>query len=111
MSSIGERLREERDRLSLNQTDFGLLGGVSRNSQYKYESNEIAPDAAYLSKLVAASVDVLYVLAGSRTHPMVLPPDEAVLLDNYRNLSSQQQKDNLKTLSSALVEYCKTHQI
>lgn len=109
MYSIGERLREERDRLSLNQTDFGLLGGVSRNSQYKYESNEIAPDADYLSRLITASVDVLYVLTGSRTHSLVLPPDEAMLLANYRSIASQQQKDNLKTLSSALAEYCKNH--
>lgn len=109
MYSIGERLREERDRLNMNQTDFGVLGGVSRNSQYKYECNEIAPDADYLSRLITASVDVLYVLTGSRTHPLVLPPDEAILLDNYRSIASQQQKDNLKTLSSALAEYCKNH--
>lgn len=37
---IGERLKEERERLGMNQTDFAAQLNVSKNSQYNYEKGE-----------------------------------------------------------------------
>ncbi|WP_255313860.1 helix-turn-helix domain-containing protein, partial [Pseudomonas protegens] len=34
---VGSRLREERERLGLSQSDFGALVGVSRGTQKNYE--------------------------------------------------------------------------
>lgn len=34
---VGVRLREERERLGLSQTEFGTLVGVSRGTQKNYE--------------------------------------------------------------------------
>jgi len=65
--SFGDRLREERVRLRLNQTKFGELGGVSKKTQMLYESSERSPDATYLSAIADADVDVSYVLTGNRT--------------------------------------------
>ncbi|WP_080762412.1 helix-turn-helix domain-containing protein [Chromobacterium violaceum] len=63
---IGDRLREERERLGLNQTDFAALGGVGRKSQFNYEESERQPDAAYLAAISVAGADVLYILTGQR---------------------------------------------
>lgn len=64
---IGERLKEERERLGLNQTDFAALAGASKNTQYNYEKGERSPDSNYLAAAAAQGVDVLYVITGART--------------------------------------------
>ena len=46
---IGERLKEERERIGLSQTEFAAKAGASKNSQYNYEKGERSPDAAYLA--------------------------------------------------------------
>lgn len=64
---IGERLKEERERLGLNQTDFAALAGASKNTQYNYEKGERSPDANYMAAAAVQGVDVLYVITGVRT--------------------------------------------
>lgn len=66
MTDIGTRLRDERIRLGLSQTEFGNYGGVRKNTQSKYESNERAPDALYLANVAKHGVDVQYVITGVR---------------------------------------------
>lgn len=66
MSGIGDRLREERDRLGLSQAAFGEIGGVKANAQGNYEKGERFPDAGYLAAVSAVGVDVLYVVTGER---------------------------------------------
>lgn len=89
MSSIGERLREERERLGLNQGAFGDVGGVNRNTQANYEKGERNPDSAYLAAVAAAGVDVLYVLTGKRTPQaeQALSVREQTVVYNFRVLS------------------------
>ncbi|WP_168400611.1 helix-turn-helix domain-containing protein [Erwinia amylovora] len=86
MSTIGSRLREERDKLGLNQTDFAKLGGQSRGSQAYYERDERSPDARYLSTLSGLGVDVLYVITGAHT-PVVqdISKDELELIKIFRD--------------------------
>lgn len=88
MNGIGDRLREERERLGLSQAVFGELGGVKANAQGNYEKGERFPDAAYLQAVFERGVDVLYVVTGIR---MPMPADsisaeEADLLKKYRTL-------------------------
>lgn len=64
--NIGTRLREERKRLGMDQPTFGGIGGVKALAQHTYESGKRSPDAAYLERVAAAGVDVLYVLTGVR---------------------------------------------
>lgn len=82
---IAERLREERKRLGLTQERFGAEGGVGKLAQLNYEKGERSPDAAYLSAIALAGVDVSYVLTGERAG-VALAPDEAALLAAYRAL-------------------------
>ncbi len=67
MNTIGARLKEERERLSYNQTDFGTIGGVKRNAQVSYESDKRSPDATYLASVAKIGVDVQYVIVGVRS--------------------------------------------
>ena len=71
MVSIGERLREERQKLKMSQTAFAERGGVTKKTQMLYEGNERFPDAQYLASVAEAGVDVLYVLTGK---PVAAPP-------------------------------------
>jgi len=74
MVSFSERLKEERLKLDLNQTDFGDLGGVTKKTQMLYEAGERSPDARYLQLVAAAGVDVQYVLTGIRSYQTVERP-------------------------------------
>ena len=106
----GGRLREERERLGMNQTDFGAVGGVKKLAQIKYEKGERAPDAAALAAWAQIGVDVLYVITGQRaggaSMPLAVPQlnrREAALLDNYRN-SPEDAKAALEKTSAAFAQ-------
>ncbi len=83
---IGGRLREERERLGFNQTDFGAIGGVGRKSQFNYEENERQPDSSYLEAIAAIGADVRYIITGEREGPApeALSADERQLLALFR---------------------------
>lgn len=107
MVSFGDRLREERVRMGLNQTEFGELAGVTKKSQMLYEADERAPDARYLLAITEAGANVLYILTGlnqevtgqsNRSTSTDLPPDEQLLLDAYRGLSAANKKELLASL-------------
>lgn len=80
-----ERLREERKRLKLNQTQLAALAGTTKNSQLNYEKGNVCPNAVYLAAIAAAGVDVQYVLTGQRSAEPVLTPEEKNLLDAWQN--------------------------
>lgn len=85
---IGERLKEERERLGLSQTDFAARAGASKNTQYNYEKGERSPDANYLAAAAAEGVDVLYVVTGERK-PLpadTLSPLEARVVSRIRSM-------------------------
>lgn len=85
---IGVRLREERERLALNQTDFGALGGVSRGTQKAYELESSSPDVRYLKSLESHGVDCGYVLTAIRAAAGddQISDAEARLLSYFRQL-------------------------
>lgn len=93
--------------MGLNQTEFGELAGVTKKSQMLYEADERAPDARYLLAITEAGANVLYILTGlnqevtgqsNRSTSTDLPPDEQLLLDSYRGLSSAKKKQLLASL-------------
>jgi transcriptional regulator with XRE-family HTH domain len=67
MSSVGQRLAQERGRIGLNQSDFAAAGGCGRASQVNYETGKRAPDSDYLVAVARIGVDVQYVLTGVRS--------------------------------------------
>lgn len=66
MSSIGERLRKEREKLGMTQVEMAEVAGVTRVSQQNYENNRRIPHADYLALIDRAGVDIYYVVTGKR---------------------------------------------
>lgn len=105
---FNERLKEERNRLGMNQTDFGEGCGVTKQAQLRYEKGERKPDSEYLNKAHALGVNVAYVLTGERGNATTvgrvsaggdvsMKRDEAELLALYQGLSAEQQQTLLNT--------------
>lgn len=99
--SIGIRLREERERLGFSQAGFAEIVGAHRKSQGNYELGERMPDAAYLSAIAEKGADVLYILTGTRSAPVVpaapalptdLTPSQRKLLRDHAAASEDGQK-------------------
>jgi transcriptional regulator with XRE-family HTH domain len=63
---INERLKEERVRLDMSQTQMGKVGGVSKVAQINYEHGKRHPDSLYFAGIAQAGADVLYILTGVR---------------------------------------------
>ncbi|NWB91625.1 helix-turn-helix transcriptional regulator [Pseudomonas agarici] len=99
---VGDRLRAERERLGLNQTDFGVLAGVSRGTQKAYELETGSPDLRYLAALEKAGVDTQYVLSGVRTSISLeaLNSAEAKLIESYRTLPEFDQQATLRIVGA-----------
>ena len=91
---VGERLREERERLGLNQTDFGVLLGVSRGTQKNYELGANSLDLRYVTALEERGVDAAYVLTGRRSTPLgqLFSAAEEELINQFRTISDEDQK-------------------
>lgn len=62
--AIGDRLREQRQRLGLSQLDFAEAVGVSKTTQFNYETGARSPDAEYLLNAGEQGVDITFVLLG-----------------------------------------------
>ena len=75
----GQRLREEMERLGLNQTDFASYGRASKSSQILYEKGK-PPTADYLAGISLIGADITYILTGRRERPASELTDRARLL-------------------------------
>ena len=64
---IGERIKEERERLKFIQSDFAALGEASKNSQVSWEKGAAFPNAKVLAAWADAGADVGYIVSGFRT--------------------------------------------
>jgi transcriptional regulator with XRE-family HTH domain len=82
MSTFGERLRTERERLGYTRSAFGEAGGVSGSSQTNYEADLRKPDTDYLIAVHSIGADVFFLITGQRLTATLLP-DEQELLKRY----------------------------
>lgn len=99
-SSIGARLRSERERLGLGQLELAEAGGVNRNSQGAYEKGERLPDAGYLAAAAVLGVDALYVITGVRQQSAGLSPEQSQLLEYFGAADSHAQDAALTVLEA-----------
>jgi transcriptional regulator with XRE-family HTH domain len=108
---VGERLREERERLGLNQTDFGVLLGVSRGTQKNYELGASSLDLRYVTALEEKGVDAAYVLTGRRSTPLgqLFSPSEELLIKQFRKISDDDQKA-IRRFLEAMADDAARHQ-
>lgn len=67
LSSVGERLKEERKRLGMSQSEFAEIGGVKKLAQLKYEKGERSPSYTYIENLRKnRDINVDYILTSVR---------------------------------------------
>lgn len=70
--NLGARLKAERERLGLNQTDFAAVAGASKHAQINWEKGAAAPNATALEAWERLGLDVLYVVTGKRASGLPL---------------------------------------
>ncbi|WP_025872454.1 helix-turn-helix domain-containing protein [Methylobacillus glycogenes] len=80
-AGFGKRLKSERKRLGLTQTDFGDKAGVQRFTQYQYEAEVNSPSVRYLASILEIGVDLTFLLFGVRVDHMALPSKEMQMIE------------------------------
>lgn len=95
---MGDRIKQERERLGFNQTDFAVLVDASRKTLFNWESGTAAPNAVVLAAWAAHGLDVLYVLTGKRSDQFpATDAAEQVLLDSYRRCGNEGKQHLIQT--------------
>lgn len=101
VEDIHIRLRDELDRLGLSLADASRVIGESTSQGLRDVcSGRKRATAELIGRLAVTGVDVVFVLTGQRSVGATpqLPPDEQLLLDSYRGLSSTKKKQLLASL-------------
>lgn len=80
MESIGDRIRQERERLGLKQDALGVAPKTHRF----YESGERSPDCEYLRIFASRGADICYILTGERSPDAPLNPELQNLIEAYQ---------------------------
>jgi transcriptional regulator with XRE-family HTH domain len=104
MIEIGLRLKTERLRLNMKQSELANAGGVQANAQSMYERGKRTPSAAYIIRIATFDVDIFYVLTGkfSAAPDIKLYTDEDDFMAKYRCLPEHKRRliaDLVKCLS------------
>ena len=101
---LGNRIKEERERLGLTQDGFCAIAGCGRRTLVEWEAGNTSPKAEQLEVLAEHGVDVYYVLTGQRIGlATTLSARESALVENYR-AAPEEAKKALETTSAALAQ-------
>ncbi|MFZ5567846.1 MAG: helix-turn-helix domain-containing protein [Pseudomonadota bacterium] len=94
--TLGDRLRIERTRLSLNQSEAADALGVGRSAYVHYEFGRSVPDANALMKAQSLGMDLWWIVTGVRH------ADEAI---DHMNLEA------LKSVTLAVTDFNKSQDL
>ena len=102
--NLGERLREERERLGYAQPAFAAIAGAKKHAQINWEKGAAFPNAAALAAWSEVGLDVLYVVTGQRSQSAppqaLLPEGDRILLANFHAAPPQVQTGIETTLGA-----------
>ena len=89
--SMGDRLRQERERLGLLQPEMAALGGAKPRTYQDWERGVAAVSAEFLAAVAPRGLDVSFVVSGvsASASALGLTPDEARILATYKQADSQ----------------------
>ncbi len=103
---IGDRLRQERERLGLTQDEFSAAAGSKRRTLVDWEKGVSSPTAVQLAALRTAGVDVTYVITGEHQgHGIGEQAVHQAVLDAV-DLLSLDKKVDARQLAKAVVKLC-----
>ncbi|MCC8379535.1 helix-turn-helix domain-containing protein [Xenorhabdus sp. PB30.3] len=88
MSTMGSRIKEERERLGLSQDEFASLVGYALIQQICYERDEVPLGGVYLQALTKHGIDTLYIITGNRLRPINISAEEQEIIENYRAMNT-----------------------
>ena len=95
---MGERVKQERERLGYNQTEFAELAHATRKTLFNWESGEASPSGVALAAWSEVGVDVLYVVTGQHSaNQPAADAGEQLLIDSYRRCSVQARQNLIQT--------------
>ena len=97
LTAFGQRVKEERSRLQLKQTDLASLIQTSRTSQSIWESGQRFPNLTVLLAWQEMGFDVSYLITGRRLNH-VMTTEEQRIIDIW-----QQANSEMRTALSAVV--------
>lgn len=97
---FGDRLREERIRIDMQQLELADACSVSRRTLSAWENGEATPNAPALAVMAGVGFDVLYVVTGQRAGEAesTLAPAERELLQAWRQ-GSEQGKEAMQAVA------------
>ena len=72
---FGARLRDERKRLGMTQTEFAAMAGVQRLAQGQYETEMRTPNVHYLSAITYGGANLVYLLFGQFVSNNLVSPE------------------------------------
>jgi len=87
--SIGNRIKEERERLKLSQTAFGDIGSMGKTTVQAWERGTAFPNAAFLELAAMLGIDVYYVITGQRLENTATTPNELAYLRACRKMPNE----------------------
>jgi transcriptional regulator with XRE-family HTH domain len=103
--NIGNRLRQERQRLELTVEALAKSLGVHKNSVLGYEADQSIPSCSIIPRLRAAGVDWIYVMSGQRIQEIAADGFDWGLLKELHSLLSSEIGDRrLQVPSDQFVE-------
>lgn len=104
--TIGDRLKEERVRLGLSQSDFAGLAQTTKKSQIEYEKGAVYPNAGYLAAVASGGADVQYVITGERQGQGIGESAVFQAVLDAVDLLSLEKKVDAGQLAKAVVKLC-----
>lgn len=106
---ISDRLKQERERLKLTQTEFGQLGDAGKTTVIAWERGTAYPNAAFLAAVAKAGADIQYIVTGERAAKAGPQPplDTALLRDCIQVLTegfaNRQRKPSSAQMAEAIL--------
>lgn len=100
--NIGRRLKDERERLGMSQTEFAAIAGASKHAQINWEKGDATPNANALAAWAEKGLDVLYVVTGSRSFvpPSPISSEHQAIIRDY-DASSPDGKEAIRRMAAA----------
>ncbi|WP_199143211.1 helix-turn-helix transcriptional regulator [Citrobacter braakii] len=99
-SLCAERLKSERERLGLNQSQAADICGISREMWGKYERGKSTPGGDVLFSFAEFGADIQFILTGARSPET---PEEKALIENYRAMDDAARL-NMQTVSATFAK-------
>ncbi|HGJ5877322.1 MAG TPA: helix-turn-helix domain-containing protein [Arsenophonus sp.] len=101
---ICSRLRKERERLKLTQSQLAKACGVSFRAYCDYEIGKTEPKASFFSNLHELGADIMFILTGKKLPDIGgINSDEAEIIKYYRSAPLSVKAAAYGTLTSTSV--------